>query len=81
MSEQITLTRFLESALALAHAALDDPSERNVGLAHMYAAEAQLRVKRPQRRPWSDYEAAHIAALLQQLRLVLATIDRRQDAH
>jgi hypothetical protein len=78
MSDNLSLTRFLENALAVAHAALDEPTSGRVAQARRYAAEVRLRIKRP-RRQFTLGEAAQIARLLKQLHIVHGAIDGAQS--
>jgi hypothetical protein len=80
MNDRQPLQRFLESALAFAHSALERPDARRVRDAHRYAAEVVPRLRRIQRFEFTLGEARQIVLLMQQLCAVLAAVDQRLAA-
>ena len=77
MIEKSPLERFLESALAFAHAALEDPSHDRLADARRYAAEVAPRMEKVKRLELTLAEARQIVLLMRQLRAVLAVVDAR----
>jgi hypothetical protein len=77
MTDPESLRHFLETALAFAHAALDDPSDDQVARARRYAEDVMPRIERLRRLEFTLSEARQVALLLKQLRSVLAVVERR----
>jgi hypothetical protein len=77
MKDTRPLQRFLEKALAFAHAALEDPSDEHLANAQRYADEVLPRVQRLKQLEFTLAEARQIVLLVVQLRTVLAAVERR----
>lgn len=74
MGKRQNLQRFVERALAFAHAALDNPTDDRVTLARICADEALERVRKLE---FTLGEARSIVLLVGQLRAVLTAVAQR----
>ena len=80
MTETESMKNFLERSLALAHAALDEPTPERVASARRYAAEVFPRLRRIERYAMTLGEARQLAELIAQLRAVIAAVDGARPA-
>jgi len=71
---------FLERTLALAHAALDEPTPERVASARRHAAEVFPRLRRIERYAMTLGEARQLAELITELRSVIAAVDGARPA-
>jgi hypothetical protein len=77
MDDSGSLQRFLERALAFAHAALEDATVDNLENARAYADEVLPKLDRLKKYEFTLAEARQIVLLVTQLRTVLSAVDRR----
>jgi len=75
MTETESMRNFLERTLALAHAALDEPTPERVASARRFAAEVFPRLRRIERYAMTLGEARQLAELITELRAVIAAVD------
>jgi len=75
MSETESIKHFLERTLALAHAALEEPTAERVASARRHAAEVFPRLRRIDRYGMTLSEARQLAELITELRTVIAAVD------
>jgi len=71
----LSLKNFLERAIALAHAALDEPTPERIASARRHAAEVFPRLRRIERYAMTLGEARLLAELITELRSVIAAVD------
>jgi hypothetical protein len=77
MIQTDSLQKAIERALALAHAAVDEPSDDRIHEAKRQAAEVLPWIGRMHQTRFTLGEANRILQLMGQLRAVLAVVDRR----
>jgi len=77
MTEAEALRRSVEKALALAHAALDEPTVYRILEAKSYAHEVLPQLTRWKPPAFTLADAKRMVALVGQLRAVLDLLDRR----
>lgn len=75
-----SIKSFLERTLALAHAALDEPTPERVASARRHAAEVFPRLRKIERYAMTLGEARQLAELIAQLRSVIAAVDGARPA-
>lgn len=78
--QTLAMKNFLERAIALAHAALDEPTPDRVASARRYAGEVFPRLRRIERYAMTLGEARQLAELISQLRSVIAAVDGSRPA-
>jgi hypothetical protein len=76
MDDFRVLSESLTSALAVAHAALDAPTEKNAERARRHADDVWPRIRKLTRVQLTLGQAEEVAVLVKQLRAVLAALDR-----
>jgi hypothetical protein len=67
---------YLERALALAHAALEEPTSERVRQARLHASEIFWRMHRIEREAMTMSEARLLVELMVELRAVIGTLAR-----
>jgi hypothetical protein len=77
MTDAQSLRRSLEKALALGHAALEEPSTYRILEAQSYAEEVMPRLGRLRPPAFTLAEAQRTIALIGQLRAVLQLLERQ----
>jgi hypothetical protein len=70
-----SMKSYLERTLALAHAALEEPTAERVSRARRYAADVFPRLRRMEHYAMTLGEARQLAELITQLRSVIAAVD------
>jgi hypothetical protein len=80
MTETQSMKNFLERTLALAHAALEEPTAERVASARRHAAEVFPRLRRIEKYAMTLGEARQLAELITELRSVIAAVEAPRAA-
>jgi len=80
MNDSQSLRGFLERTLALAHAALEEPTSERIAKARRQAAEVFPRMRRLEHGPLTMTEARLLIELVTELRTVIGAVARAEAA-